>query len=136
MQNHICRTFPQDDIGIIFRYMLKVCRILTPYPNAYAKVKKWIFVVQFPGNWFEFGIIGNDFQSSTFWAIQINVSFTEFKNPKNPVIQPSYVKELICHSRKSIFWSSEVKWSPSILLTESSVRYVIGSLFNLINYES
>jgi len=31
------------------------------HPDAHAKVKKWIFDVQFPGNWFEFDIIGNDF---------------------------------------------------------------------------
>ena len=34
-------------------------------PNAYAKVKKLIFHVEFQGNWFEFGIILNDFLSST-----------------------------------------------------------------------
>ena len=28
-----------------------------PYPNAYAKVKKWIFDVEFSENWFEFDII-------------------------------------------------------------------------------
>ena len=43
--------------------------------------------VQFPGNWFEFGIIGND-----FWAIQIKASYTEFENLKNPRIQPMYGK--------------------------------------------
>ena len=34
------------NVGIEFAYL-----------NAYAKVKKWIFDVQFPGNCFEFGII-------------------------------------------------------------------------------
>ena len=31
------------------------------HANAHAKVKKWIFDVQFPGNFFEFGINLNDF---------------------------------------------------------------------------
>ena len=59
------------------------------YTNAYAKVKKSIFDIQFPGNWFEFGMIENDFWSSTIWAIQIQVSYTEFENPKNPGIEPT-----------------------------------------------
>ena len=59
------------------------------YPNAYAKVKKLIFNVQFTGNWFEFGTIENDFWSSRIWAIQIQVSFLEFENPENPGIQPN-----------------------------------------------
>ena len=40
------------------------CRILSTYPDAYAKVQKWIFDIQFPGNWFELGIISNQFLSS------------------------------------------------------------------------
>jgi len=34
------------------------------------KLKVWIFDSQFPGNRFMFGIILNDFRSSTFWANQ------------------------------------------------------------------
>ena len=60
------------------------------YSNAHAKVKNWIFDVYFPGNWFSFGIISNDFWSSTIWVIQIQVSISEFKNPENPGIQPIY----------------------------------------------
>ena len=60
------------------------------YPNTYAKVTNWIFDVQFPENWFEFDTILNDFWSSTIWAIQIQVSLTEFKNSKNPGIQPNH----------------------------------------------
>ena len=63
-----------------FRSKWKVCPGISPYSNAYAKVEKWIFDVQFPGNWFEFGIIWNDFWSSTIWDIQIQVSFVGFKN--------------------------------------------------------
>ena len=62
------------------------------YPNAYAKVKKLNSHVEFPGNWFEFGIILNDFLSSTIWAIQIKVWRTQVKNPKIPGIQPKYIK--------------------------------------------
>ena len=58
----------------IFWYIWKVCRGMPTYPNAYAKVKKWIFDVRFPGKCFEFGIILNDFRNSTIWAIQIQVS--------------------------------------------------------------
>ena len=54
------------------------------HPNAHANDKKWICGVQYQGNWFEFGIIGNDFYSSTISAI----SFAVFKNPKIPGIQP------------------------------------------------
>ena len=72
--------------------MWKVCRILSPYPNAYAKVQKLIFDVHFPGNCFEFGIILNDFWSSTIWSIQIQVSRTESENPENPGIQPTNAK--------------------------------------------
>ena len=60
------------------------------YANAHAKVKKIIFDVLFPGNWFEFGIIGNDFRISTIWAIKIQVSFAGFKNPKIHGIKPMY----------------------------------------------
>ena len=30
------------------------------------------------------------FSSATIWAIQIQVSYTELKNPKNPGIHPTY----------------------------------------------
>ena len=63
---------------------------MSTYTNTHAKVKNWIFEIQFPGNWFEFGIIGNDFWSSTIWATQIHFFFAEFKNPKIPGIQPNY----------------------------------------------
>ena len=59
------------------------------YPNAHTKVKKWIF--WFPGNWVNFGIILNDFWSSAIWAIQTQLC-TEFKNSKNPGIQPRHFK--------------------------------------------
>ena len=55
---------------------------MSTYPNAQAKVKKCIFDSQLRGNWFEFGIIENDFWSSIIWAFQIQDSFTGFKNPK------------------------------------------------------
>ena len=58
---------------------------------AYAKVKNWIFPSWFPGNGIGFGIISNDFWSSTIWASQIHVSYPEIKNPKNPGIQPIHV---------------------------------------------
>ena len=65
---------------------------ISTYTNAHAKIKKWIFSCWFQGNWLKFCIISNDFWSSTIWAIQIQFSFTEFKNSKNPGIQPFYVQ--------------------------------------------
>ena len=91
---------------------------MSTYPNAYTKVKKLIFDVQYPGNWFEFGIIEYDFWTFTIWTIQIQVSFPEFENPKNPGIQPKYghiqgndeskishidSKVMMSHSKKSFF---------------------------------
>ena len=63
--------------------------IMSIYPNAHAKVDNWISENQFPENWFEFGIVWNDFWSSAIWGIQIQVSFAAFKNHKNPEIQPN-----------------------------------------------
>ena len=57
---------------------------MSTYSNAHAKVKKLIFEVQFPGNWFESDIIGNDFLQSDLFRF----SCTDFENPKNPGIQP------------------------------------------------
>ena len=56
------------------------------YLNAQAKVwiEKWIFVVQFPGNRFEYRIILNDIERSTIWDIQIQVSFPGFEIAKIP----------------------------------------------------
>ena len=48
---------------------MKFCREML----AYAKIEDLIFDYQFPGNWFELGIIGNNFWISTMWAIQILV---------------------------------------------------------------
>ena len=42
----------------------KVCWRTPIYPSAFVKISKGIFVVQFPGNLFEFSIILNDFWSS------------------------------------------------------------------------
>ena len=59
---------------------------MSTYANAHAKVKKWIFNVELPRNWFEFGIILKLY----------NLSYSDsrfirwFKNPKIPGIQPIY----------------------------------------------
>ena len=55
---------------------------LIRYPNAHAKVKKWILTVQFPRNCFEIGIILNDFWSASIWDTQILVSFSWTEIPK------------------------------------------------------
>ena len=65
---------------------------MSTYSNAHAKVKNWIFDVQFPGNWFDFGVILNNFWSFTIWAIQIQVSITELQIRKKPGIQPRYFR--------------------------------------------
>ena len=74
----------------IFWYMWKVCRIMSTYSNAHAKIKNWIFDVQFPGNWFGFSIISHNFWSPTICAIRIQFPFAQFKNSKSPGIQPSH----------------------------------------------
>ena len=53
------------------RFDINVLRqVLTSvHQNAHANAKKWIFDIQYPGNRFEFGIVSNDFWSSTIWAI-------------------------------------------------------------------
>ena len=53
----------------IFWSMWEVCPGMPTYSNANAKDQKWIFDIQFQGNWFEFGIIENDFSSFTIRAI-------------------------------------------------------------------
>ena len=60
------------------------------YLNAHAKLNKWIYDIQYPGNRFESDIILNDFWSCSIWEIQIQVSLTEFKNPKNSGIPTFY----------------------------------------------
>ena len=66
----------------IFWYMWKVCRIMSPYSNTHANAKKMIFDIQYLGNWFEFGIISNDFWSSTIWASHIRLLLSEVETPK------------------------------------------------------
>ena len=101
----------------IFWYMWKVCPITSPYWNAYAKVQKWIFLHGFPGNWFKFGIILNDFWSSIIWANQIQVSSAEFKNPKNPGIQPNHRQIAETISKKRVV--TQGKLFPKAILTIS-----------------
>ena len=62
---------------------------ISTYPNAHANAKTSIFDIQYQGNRFEFGIILIHFWSSTIWAIQIQFSFYEFENPKNPCMKIS-----------------------------------------------
>ena len=50
-----------------------VNRVKRGKSNAYAKVKKWVLDDQFPGKSFQFGIILNDFRSST-----ISFSYSSF----------------------------------------------------------
>ena len=50
-------TFVSKDVEfscLYMWYMWKVCPIMSTYSNAHAKVKNWIFDVQFPGNWFAY----------------------------------------------------------------------------------
>ena len=57
------------------------------YPNTHEKVKNKIFNAQFQG--IGLGLVSFEM---TIWATQIQVSFTELQNPKNPGIQPSHAK--------------------------------------------
>ena len=84
--------------------------LMSTHSNAHANAKKWIFDVQFPGHWFEFGIMGDDFWSRTVWVFQIQVLFAWFKNPKIPGIQPT--DELRNQSnQKSLLNQSVKQWS-------------------------
>ena len=67
-----------------------------------SKRKRHQFRLFNSGNWFEFGIILNDFFSSTIWSIQIKVWRTEVKNPKIPGIQPMHNSGLIKKKLESI----------------------------------
>ena len=60
------------------------------YLNAHAKLNKWIYDIQYPGNRFESDIILNDFWSSTIWASHFRLLLNEVETPKNPGIQPNY----------------------------------------------
>ena len=76
-------------------------------PNAHAKVKKWIFNVEFPRNCFEFDIILNDFWSSPIWDTLIDWDL----NSKNPGIQPNDMelilrKSDLCHDLYWYLWST------------------------------
>ena len=54
---------------LVLRFGIKRFRsFLRNYSIAHAKVQKWIFDAQFLGNKFEFGIIRNDFWSSTSYS--------------------------------------------------------------------
>ena len=81
--NHV-----EPELGNMDWVIWKVCRRMSTYSNAYAKVKNWIFDVYFPGNLFGFCIILNDFLISTIWALQIKFPFAQLKNPR---IQPNYM---------------------------------------------
>ena len=74
---------------------VKSCPSMSTYSNANAKLKNWTFEVQFPGNYFEFDIIGNDFWSVKIWTIEIQVLYTEFEKPNNHGIQAIYMFEPI-----------------------------------------
>ena len=47
--------------------------------------------IHFPGNRFEFGIISNDFWSSTIWACHIPLLLNEVENPKEYYKDFTYV---------------------------------------------
>ena len=79
------------------------CRIMFTYSNAHAKVQKCIFNSQLPENLFEFGIIDNDFWSSTTWDIQIQDSFAWFKNPKLPGIQTNQKWNILYSSYRVLY---------------------------------
>ena len=97
--------------------MWEIAPRMSTYSKARAKVKKLICEVQFPGNWFEFDIIEDDFEALQSELFRLNSQDTEiflfsyfallFQNaifarrelslirwiqsPKIPGIQSSYV---------------------------------------------
>ena len=114
----------------VYTCMWKVCRGMSTYPNAHAEDKMLIFSIWFPRNWFNFGIILNDFWSSTIWAIRIQLSCTEFKNPQNPGIQP--IHGLIGHNLTDHEFSVTIKnYVENLIIT-----LIIGSSFVFSDAES
>ena len=126
--------------GASFGSIWKACRMMSNYLNAHAKVKKWIFNIEFPWNWFEFDIISNDFWSSIIWAISIQVSLTEFKNPKIPGIQPSHC-DLGLSNKQIKFFEKIVKLVKYCVLVRHISWHVYSILksrknIQILNYKS
>ena len=69
------------------------------YLNAHAKLNKWIYDIQYPGNRFESDIILNDFWSSTIWASHFRLLLNEVDTPKNPGIQPKHMLKILIFIR-------------------------------------
>ena len=87
IQNHTCTITYHDQIDIkrcriflcIFLFMWKVGGY-PPTKTPTQKFKTGFFPFWFSGNWFNFGIISNNFWSCTISAIPIQRSHTEFKS--------------------------------------------------------
>ena len=71
-------------LQILWWLWKKIVEGSPPTQTPTQMLKKCISDVQFQGNGSEFKIISNDFWSSTIWAVQIQVSSREVKNPKIP----------------------------------------------------
>ena len=84
------------------------------YPNAYAKVKKLISVVQFTGNWFEFGTI-----KMIFEALQSELFRFKFHSPS------SKIPKILEFSLLILAYNINIKWSNDKLTMESG--YTKGS---------
>ena len=120
-----------------------VCREIPVHANAYPKVQKWICDVEFPGNWFVLGINENDFSSATIWAIQIQLSFPELKNPQIPGIQPRHVGNFRTVSSCkpwSIYFRTDCPFSVGfleyILLRLGFVSWKIWYIFDMLCFYS
>ena len=100
----------------IFWCMWKICRVMSTHSNAHAKVKILTFNVRFSENRFDLGIILIEFWTSIIWSIQIHFSFADFKNYKNPGIQPSHWP--ILFGRKLPFSNRIYLWNENFFYHE------------------
>ena len=84
----------------IFWFIQKLCTTMYTYRFAHAKVKTWIFCSKIQRICNNFGIIRNEFKSSTNWVVQIEYGLTGVENPKIPGIQPTNTVSAIRPYRK------------------------------------
>ena len=89
----------------------EVCRGMSTYSNAHAKVQNLIFGVQFTGNWFGFGILGKDFWSSTISAFQILLSFS------SKILKTLEINLVIRSDQILNRWSRRISRYPSLILS-------------------
>ena len=106
---------------------------MSTYPNTHAKLENLISDVQFRGNWFGFGIIGNDFQALPSYSdsnfigwVQKSPEFNLFIKPLDSVPaneKPQSVSIYYCVAKQQMrrytkFFDQEGKRSADLELNQ------------------